>query len=85
MTTITIKVFHVVDGRQELVRTVHTESGSKKALNGARALKALRREFPEIGYVHSLRKTADGWLLMRTLEPKETCGFHYKWAHYIVS
>ena len=85
MSDITIKVFHVLDEHRELVRTVHVKSNSGKALTGARALKALRREFPEIGYLHSLLKTADGWLCMKTIEPKETCEFHYKWAHYLVS
>ena len=85
MTEITIKVFHVLDQRRELIRTVHLKSDSDKVLNGARALKALRREFPEVGDVHALLKTDEGWLCMHAIEPKETCAFHYKWAHYFVS
>ena len=85
MTDITIKVFHVLDDHRELVRTLHVKSDSGKALNGARARKALLREFPEIGTVHPLIKTAAGWLCTRAIEPKESCSFHYKWACYLVS
>jgi len=85
MTLVTIKVFHAIDNQRALVRTIHIQPDSKKALTGSRALKILCREFPELGYVHSLNKSEDGWHHCRALEPKLDCPFHYKWEHFYVS
>ena len=85
MSPVTIKVYQSRDEHRELVKTLHIDSDSHKALNGARALKILRHAFPELGYSHSLTKTDEGWYHTQALEPKENCPFHYVWQHFYVS
>ena len=85
MTEATIRVFSELDGSRELIRTIRVETGSAKPLNGSRALKVLRSNFPELGAIYSLQKTDDGWIFSRAVEPKPNCSFHYRWERYCVS
>ena len=85
MSEVTIKVFHSLDDHRELVRTLNVQADSAKALNGSRALKILRAHFPELGYIHSLSQSPEGWYYTRAIEPKPNCSFHFKWEHYYVS
>ena len=85
MPEVTIKVFQSVDQHRELIRTLQVQIESAKALTGSRALKVLRGYFPELGYIHSLIPSDEGWYYTRAIEPKPNCSFHFMWEHYYVS
>jgi hypothetical protein len=85
MANVVIRIFQSLDQTRQLVRRIEVQTKSQKHLNGARALSILRREFPELGYIHSLNETDEGWMHSRALEQKSNCSFHYKWESYYVS
>lgn len=85
MPAVTIKVYQSLDQQRELIRTLQVQTKSAKALNGSRALKILQSQFPELGHIHALAHTDEGWYYTRAIEPKLDCSFHYKWEHYYVA
>ena len=84
MTEVVIKIFHKLDGERDLVRTINLRTDSSKPLNGKTALRCLRRAVPDLSTIAVLMRVEDGWTYSRTLQPKATCGFHYKWEEFLV-
>lgn len=77
MPEVTIKVYRSLDQQRELVRTLQIQTDSAKSLTGSRALKILHAQFPELGHIHALIRTDEGWYYTRAIEPKPNCSFHY--------
>jgi hypothetical protein len=84
VTAVIIKVFHRLDDREDLVRTIRVETKSAKPLTARRALRIMKAKFPDLRSNPVVMKSELGWYVSRTVKPKSNCGYHYTWEYIYV-
>lgn len=85
MPHVKISIFERKWGDEALVDIRFVEVETERRLTGAIAKRVLSREFPKLGYIHSLLKTDRGWTMSRAVKPAGGCDYHYVWHHYYVT